>query len=143
MDIPQNISTYRRGTSQIDYVMCSPRISSFIRFIHLQDYGTICTSDHKSFIMDLDFNQWVGCSIEAAKEQRKRIISSIQPKKISAYKQKVLEYMGTTTAQHNIKKLKENLHSKDNNISVQQHLNQLDEEFLQSRLRAESELGVQ
>ena len=81
MDVSQNTSTYRRGTSQIDYAMCSPGIRSFIRFISLQDYGTICTSDHKSFILDLDFNHWVGCSIEAAKEQRKRIISSINQKK--------------------------------------------------------------
>ena len=51
--------------------------------------------------------------------------------------------MSTNTAQNNIKILQENLHSKDNDMSVQQHLNQLDEEFLQSRLRAESELGIQ
>ena len=50
--------------------------------------------------------------------------------------------MSTDTAKNNIKKLKENLHSKDTNMQVQQHLNQLDEEFLQSRLRAESELGT-
>ena len=86
--LPSNTSTYRRGTSQLDYVLCSSTIQHYIRFICLQDYGTICSSDHKSYILDIDIKHWVCSNSDALKQDRTRQITSLSYKKIAKYKKK-------------------------------------------------------
>ena len=86
IDIPPNTTTYKCGTSQIDYAICSPRILTFIRFNPLHEFGTICTSNHRRFIIDLAFEKWVDTIIYIARHQRLRLMFSINPMKTATYK---------------------------------------------------------
>ena len=46
--------TYQRGTTQIDFILCSPQLRPFIRYNTIQPFGEICGSDHKIMIIDID-----------------------------------------------------------------------------------------
>ena len=59
IDLPPETTTYRRGTKQIDFVMCTPNIMPYIRHIELQEFGHICSSDHRGFIFDIDMKKWI------------------------------------------------------------------------------------
>ena len=68
-------STYARGNSQIDFILCSQHIHPYISFATIQQFGTICMSDHKSILIDIDLNKYKHNSIYFQAASYKRIIS--------------------------------------------------------------------
>ena len=68
--------TYARGNSQIDFILCSQHIHPYISFATIQQFGTICMSDHKSILIDINLNKYKNNSIYSQVTSYKRIISS-------------------------------------------------------------------
>ena len=56
-DLPNNISTYIRGTKQIDYILVSANILKALIQCGMTSLNELTTTDHRGFHLDLSYNK--------------------------------------------------------------------------------------
>ena len=56
-DLPNNISTYTRGTKQIDYTLVSVNILKALIQCGMTAFNELATTDHRGFHLDLSYNK--------------------------------------------------------------------------------------
>lgn len=138
----EKTTTYRRRTSQLDYIMCSPNLLPFIRYIQLQEFGTIFTSDHKSYIIDIALVDWLKCGKDKVPSLGMRVITSLSKTKIAKYKAKIVEDIRQSNITQQLQQMDAYLHCDTSPNNIQNILNQVDTEFTKIRISAEKELST-
>ena len=53
------IPTHKRGSKQIDTIMCSQMISTYITQASFQPFDEICESDHRSMHIDIKLKYYI------------------------------------------------------------------------------------
>lgn len=131
------IPTYRYGTKQVYFVMATDKIAPYITQGHIQEFGIICNSDHRSILIDIHLDQFIQDSVDAIKRHTLRLITSKKPSAIYRYKQDILHDIGHPDIQQLITSLSTNLNSQTQSPTAYNELCHLDQKFTDIRLKAE------
>ena len=131
----QNMNSYKRGTSQIDFIMITPFLKKFLTSYIIQSFDYICRSDHRAMLISIDIKQLI--QIITTDNKQSRAIQSTTPKQISLYKKIVFEKMSNNNIKNKINQINTNL--KNNNLTTHDitTINDIDAYFTQVRLDAE------
>ena len=136
------IPTFRHGQYQVDYILCSNHLAPHITHSSIQEFGEICSSDHRSLLLDIKLNDYIQQSINLPNAHIERLITPKKPKHISLYKNEIIQQLTTDTTQDLIHHLTNHLHN--NTLTPQDHvkLYELDHIFTSIRLQAENHLKI-
>ena len=133
------LNSYKRGNTQIDFFMVTPFLHKFISSFIIQSFDYICHSDHRAMLMAIDI-QHLLYTLHHQQTITSRAINSNTPKQIKMYKQLVFDKMSKPHIKQQISELTKKLHDKTLTSSDLHHINTLDQYFTTTRLDAENSI---
>ena len=66
------VETYARGKEKIDFVLVTPRVQQCITYSHIAPYNETIISDHRAFIVDIDYKLMEALRTNILAETRKK-----------------------------------------------------------------------
>ena len=136
----KEIPTYRRGSNQIDTIMCSDHISHHIKQAAIQPYDVICESDHRSMYIDIMLKEYIHTCITNNKTQPGRALCSNHPSNVKEYKEKLIEEMEHPRVKHLVETITKKFNNNSLTIEDLHLVNELDKIF--HGIRIQSELNL-
>ena len=85
-DLPTNISTYTRGTKQIDYILVSLNILKALIQYGMTAFNELTTTDHRGFYLDLSYNKVLKQKVIEYPSPFNRKLQSNNPTTVKFYK---------------------------------------------------------
>ena len=135
-----NIPTHIYGKDQIDFFMCSQDLTQYVSSLTIQEFGTICDSDHRSLMLDISLKFFLSGSLQRSISSNERIITTKKPKHIATYKKHIVTELQAHHVHTLINTLNKKLESDTLTHNDYNILCQLDEEFYNIRINAEQSI---
>lgn len=85
-------STYNRGTTKIDHVLCTPRLLSCIVNVAIEPSNDGIASDQRGLIVDFNTEQLLGHTANISKHKT-RVLKSFQRKSSIKYRQRLYDLL--------------------------------------------------
>ena len=119
-------NTYARGSDRIDYFLCTNNIYKFILKCGILPFFSIMISNHRGLYLDVDIIQYLRNPFIDLAQTQNRLLSSTHPKKVSQYKQALIEYISSRNATKKSTEIQNKINNKSLNESNMKERNNLD-----------------
>ena len=133
-------NTHKRGTTRIDFILCTMGISSFITRSGILSFDFITTTDHQVLYIDIQLKLYLQDPLHTINDMSYRLLSTSNPKGVIAYKKHLLKHSQknhTTTRVNNIQKEIDLNYLKDKELKT---IHIIDHELTSGVLQAEQRI---
>jgi len=85
--------TYNKGSNQIDAVLASEEVLNQVRGSRLVDFNKVVISNHRGFLIDIDFEQYFEMTVSVYDRSETRKLNLTNRKHKAKFQNKLDEYI--------------------------------------------------
>ena len=142
-DLPNSISTYIRGTKQIDYILVSVNILKALIQCGMTAFNELTTTDHRGFHLDLSYNKVLKQKVTKHPSPFNRKLQSNYPTSVRFYEKYLEKKVTKQNLESKVTALLTIVQTQKLTQAENDYLNKLDDQITLIMINAEKKINFQ